>query len=604
MAQAQELLSQMYFKIGGKNASPEMMHDLREIEVDTSLHLPDMFAVHLDDPNLDWIDSPLLDIGKLVEISGKGEGESEAGELLTKGEITAIEPELTEQIAATLIIRGYDKSHRLHRGKKTRTFLNMKDSDIVQKIAQECGLSAKVDGTSQVYDHVFQDYQTDMEFIQGRAQHVGYFVYVKDGTLYFCREPSTGGRAPVLEWGENLMSFQARFTTAEQVANVEVHGWDVKQKKAIIGKSSSPRGTPKVSGETHGGKAAQKAFGMKSEEVVNNRPVWTQGEADALAQSVLDEKCHAFFQAEGTCLGNTAVRAGAEVELKGVGKRFSGRYRITRAVHRYDLSGYTTQFEISGYRANTLGQLLTSSNGSSRYGVVVGIVTNAKDPEGLARVKVKYPTISDQLESNWARLVTPMAGPGRGFEFIPEVNDEVLVAFEYDDINKPYILGSLWNGKDKPPETSDKIVGSDGKVQRLIIHSRSGHTITVDDTDGKEKISIIDKTRNNSIEIDSVKNTLKIKTDGAISLETKDDVTIKGKNITLDATADATMKAKSNVNLEATLKASVKGKSGADVEADGPVNVKSKATTNVEGSLTTVKANTALTIQGTPVKIN
>jgi hypothetical protein len=81
-------------------------------------------------------------------------------------------------------------------------------------------------------------------------------------------------------------------------------------------------------------------------------------------------------------------------------------------------------------------------------------------------------------------------------------------------------------------------------------------------------------------------------------------VTIKGKNITLDATADATMKAKSNVNLEATLKASVKGKSGADVEADGPVNVKSKATTNVEGSLTTVKANAALTIQGTLVKIN
>ena len=66
MAQAQELLSQMYFKIGGKNASPKMMHDLREIEVDTSLHLPDMFTIHLDDPTLDWIDSPLLDIGKLV----------------------------------------------------------------------------------------------------------------------------------------------------------------------------------------------------------------------------------------------------------------------------------------------------------------------------------------------------------------------------------------------------------------------------------------------------------------------------------------------------------------------------------------------------------
>jgi uncharacterized protein involved in type VI secretion and phage assembly len=174
-----------------------------------------------------------------------------------------------------------------------------------------------------------------------------------------------------------------------------------------------------------------------------------------------------------------------------------------------------------------------------------------------------------------------MAGNGYGMEFLPEVNDEVLVAFECDDINKPYILGSLWNGKDKPPETTGNIVAG-GKVQKRIIKSRTGHIITLDDSDGKEKIIIVDKTGKNSIVIDSPTNALTIKTEGKINIETKDDVTIKGKNIALEATANAevnaksniTMKATSNINVEATAKATVKGNAGVDINASGPTNIK------------------------------
>lgn len=592
-----ELISQMPFKISGRDAPRDLMRCVREIEVDTSLHLPDMFTIHLDDPTLHWIDSSLLDIGNSVEVSGKAEGESTATELLTKGEITAIEPELIEDIGASVIIRGYDKSHRLHSGKKTRVFLEMNDSDIVQKIAQENGLSANVERTKVVYDHVFQDYQTDMEFLQDRAQHVDYFVYVKDGVLYFRREPSTGDRGIVLEWGKNLVNFQARFTTAEQVAEAEVHGWDAKQKKAIIGKSKVPIGTPTVGGESHGGNVVKKAFSMTREEVVNNCPVWSQGEADALAQSVLDEKCHAFFHGEGTCRGNPKVRAGAEVELKGIGERFSGRYRITRAIHRYDLSGYTTQFEISGYRANTLGQLL-ASKGNRSYGVVVGIVTNTQDPDGLARVKVKYPTISDQLESHWARLVTPMAGPGRGFEFIPEVNDEVLVAFEYDDINKPYILGALWNGKDKPPEPSDKIVAGDGKVQKRIIHSRSGHTITLDDTDGDEKISIVDKTAKNFFEIDSKNN--------SVSIQTSDGhkITLDKNGISLESAGTLLLKSKGNMEIQSQANMTTKSTGNMEVQAQGNMDTKSTGMMKIQGTSTNIDGGPMVEIKGGLVKIN
>jgi phage protein D/phage baseplate assembly protein gpV len=590
-----DFLSQIYIKIKGRNASKETFSDIEEVVVDTSLNLPDMFTITLaDDFNFKWIDSKTFDVGEGVEISAKAEGESQSV-LLLKGEITAIEPEFSEKGGAIMVIRGYDKAHRLHRVKKTRVFTQSTDSDIVSAIAQEDGLWYDGDRTRVVYEHVFQDYQTDMEFIQDRARRNGYFAYVEDRKLHFCQEPKTTGTVPVLEWGVDLLDFHPRLSTAEQVVDSNVHGWDVQTKKAILGKSTAPKGTPRISGQSHGGKAAQKAHKVKGEEHVSDHPVSDQKEAEAVAQSILNEKAGAFFQAEGTCDGNPKVRAGAMVEIKSIGERFSGRYLVTRAIHRYDDFGYTTKFEISGHRANTLGQLLDSKDGNG-YGVVVGVVTNAKDPKDMARVKVKYPTISDQLESNWARVLNPMAGPQRGIEFLPEVNDEVLVAFEYNDFNKPYILGALWNGKDKPPLTTKDAVNDKGvnkriiktrcghtitlddteKAEKISILSKSGHTIILDDTDGKEKISTIDKTKKNSIEIDSAKNTLTIKADGDITIgSTTGNVMIKGKDITFDATANANMKAKSNINLEATTKATVTGKAGVDVGTSAaPTNVK------------------------------
>src|SRR5664280_3415392 len=105
-------------------------------------------------------------------------------------------------------------------------------------------------------------------------------------------------------------------------------------------------------------------------------------------------------------------------------------------------------------------------------GVVVGVVTNNQDPDGFGRVKVKFPWLSDVDESDWARVAAPMAGNKRGFYFLPEVDDEVLVAFEHGDVRFPYVLGALWNGKDAPPATN-----GDGKNNVRVIQSRSGHVI-------------------------------------------------------------------------------------------------------------------------------
>lgn len=119
------------------------------------------------------------------------------------------------------------------------------------------------------------------------------------------------------------------------------------------------------------------------------------------------------------------------------------------------------------------------------YGVVVGVVTNNQDSEGLGRVKVKFPWLSDEDESQWARIAVLMAGKERGTFFLPEVDDEVLVAFEHGDVRFPFVIGALWNGVDKPPADN-----GDGKNNLRIIKSRSGHTIKLNDEDGKETIEI------------------------------------------------------------------------------------------------------------------
>lgn len=189
------------------------------------------------------------------------------------------------------------------------------------------------------------------------------------------------------------------------------------------------------------------------------------------------------------------------------------------------------------------------------HGVVVGIVTNNKDPDGIGRVKVKFPWLSTDDESAWARVASPMAGKKRGIFFLPEVDDEVLVVFEHGDVNMPYIIGSLWNGVDLPPETNN-----DGKNNIRMIKSRSGHTITIDDTEGKEKIEIADKTGNNTIIIDTKNNKLSFKSDKDIEISAPNGkVSINAKDFEVKASTSAKVEASTGMDLKASGTMNIKG---------------------------------------------
>ena len=168
-------------------------------------------------------------------------------------------------------------------------------------------------------------------------------------------------------------------------------------------------------------------------------------------------------------------------------------------------------------------------------GILIGIVSSLEDKQNLGRVTVKYPYLGDQ-ESDQARLATLMAGNGFGTYFLPEVGDEVLVAFEQNDPRRPYILGSLWNQPDPPPK-------ADGKQKEnnlRFIQSRSGHKIILDDTQGKEKIVLIDKDGQRRVVIDSGAQKIEVLCDqGNVDIKAPNGtLTIEARSITIKATTD------------------------------------------------------------------
>jgi len=197
------------------------------------------------------------------------------------------------------------------------------------------------------------------------------------------------------------------------------------------------------------------------------------------------------------------------------------------------------------------------------FGVVVGVVTNNQDPDKLGRVKVRFPWLSQDDESYWARIAVLMAGNDRGTWFLPEVDDEVLVAFEHGDVRMPYVLGALWNGVDTPPrdnsdgKNNERVIrsrsghelvfndDSDGGKEQVSITTKAGHTVVLDDTSGQENITIKDKTGSNSVVIDSVQN--------AITISAQMKISLKAQTIEIEADTMLTAKAGATLTIQGAL---------------------------------------------------
>jgi len=549
-------------KVDGSALSNEIMENLEKLTVEQHARLPSRFEIRIIDEDFSIIDSEQFNVGKEVEISSEGES-------LIKGEITALQPvfgtenpvndedEMEDDFSAgRLVVVGHTKNNRLIRGTKTQVFTDMTDSDIASRIAGNCGLTANVDATSVKHEQVFQHNLTDMEFLAHLARRNGFVCFAEDGTLHF-KKPSKGGQTPALEWGRELRSFQACVDAAHQVDKVIVKGWDPKGKEAISSEVTSTE-TPflKQTGfQNSGGDLAKNAFGS-AELAVVDQPISSPDEADVMAKARFNEMDRASVRAEGSADFNPKIKAGSWVQVKSVGTKYSGSYWVGTATHVYKEGSGETRFSTDGRLAEISEGAYQQKKGPDRWpGVVPAVVTNIEDPDELGRVKVTFPWLDDESESTWARVVGIGAGPERGMLVLPEVNDEVLVAFDRGDFNYPYVLGGVWNMTDVPP-LEQGVTVSEGTVNQRTWRSRSGHKITMNDKDGEEKFEIMSKNEHRITLNDTAgEEKLEIQTQGGHKV-TLDDVQKKvivetQGDILLDAKTNLGIKAQGNLDLEA-----------------------------------------------------
>jgi phage protein D len=278
-----------------------------------------------------------FNIGDEVEAT-VGEGSV----LLFKGHVTALEPSWTMDGGTTLTVRALDPLHILGRGRKTRYWEDVLDSDIVSEVGAECGLSTNVEATSDSMPYVLQRNESNIAFLKRLAARNNYHLRVNEGVLDFQPNQYTGSETE-LTFGDQLRSLRISYNSADQVSGVTVRGWDISAKEEVVGEATYGDISQIGSGDI-GAQQAETHFG-ETTAYITDVPVATQSQANAIALAEMERLSRQFARGTGTVQGNENLRAGTVVNFSGLNAPFDGAYYVLASRHIISLrTGYTTEF--------------------------------------------------------------------------------------------------------------------------------------------------------------------------------------------------------------------------------------------------------------------
>lgn len=334
------------FKVSanGSPLSEALRETLRVIEVKQSIRLIDMAVLTFDNPDGVVGDADEFAKGNEIEIQVGYMGEIGWA---FKGDIVSLEPIFPMGGTPTVVVRAYDRMHRYRRGKKSRTFLNQKVSDVISTLAGEDGLSADVEATDTQLDYLLQNNQTNIDYIQELARRAGFTVSASDdGSKLSVKKPPTDqGKGFTYTYGKDsaFKSFYVRKSLSNVPTEVSTRYWDMKKKESVTETVKDLHGSLGGDAVT---KEAEDAFGKASTQI-SVRPNMAPAEASAMAASVLNEAALGAVRGRGTATGEPQIQPGLVLELLGLGGTWSGTYFVTGATHLlHRLGGYTTQFEV------------------------------------------------------------------------------------------------------------------------------------------------------------------------------------------------------------------------------------------------------------------
>ncbi len=583
--------------IGGSPMATEWADRMVGVSLELALQAPARLSLRFVTPPPDsGLELP-FHLGTKVSISFPDTGESSSMvELASELLVTEVALEREHGGNPDVIVVAEDRSVLLAHSQRVATYLNMSASDVVSKLLDGTGLTAEVESTSEVYPYLMQA-DSDIAFLTALARRTGYDWWVEGKTLHFAKPPANPPTVQVAVHTSVLrLSVRASSVPSQQV---KVTGWDRANKGVVAGTATPPsRRTLELDGADG---SALDALRSKPFMTAQYLPA-TKQEADQLAAAIANRHTAAATVADGEMYGDPAVVPRSLLELSD--HRISGTFEITRCEHRFDHDGYTTRFVAGDREPSGLVDVLAGGASGSGHGsfgltptMVPAVVTAIGTGENLGRVKVKLPYMSEADESHWARVLAAGGGPERGFWFLPEVDDEVLVGFEGGDVRFPVVMGGLY-GKVQTPEAQ---LVKDGKIAARSVRSRLGHYLELQDGDGPESRHVLFGLGKDGKAGDEYKMRLgedrfdlevpkgkpvSIKSgDNQITITDKGLVHVLGQQVTVEAKEALSLKGKS-VTIEGTQDVSIKGSNSSIGLAAGGAEVKGAPGTTIKGSPT------------------
>jgi phage protein D/DNA repair exonuclease SbcCD ATPase subunit len=344
-ADDKRLVPHFQLLVDGSAADPELAASVIGIRVTDDMDRASRFWLHLSDVGRKWTQKNKFKPGTQIEIKLGYQGKLKS---VCKGEVSNLEIVLTPDGPSRLVASGLDKGHNFDKGTLTKTYKDVKDSDLARRVAQRHGLSADVEDSKVVHDFVIQNNLSDYDFLMQRAAVAGFRVYVDDKKLLFKRPKIGDPPAARLVWRENIGRFIQEVNTFDQVSKITTTGWDVEKKKEIPSAAKSGAEYGKQGGTETGEQLVKKMFG----EIEAVYPLTTgqKNILEAVAKSEYNKRAGVFVHAEARVTGDPAIRAGSVVEVEKAGKRVDGQYYVVSTDHIFFVdTGYATEFRARRY---------------------------------------------------------------------------------------------------------------------------------------------------------------------------------------------------------------------------------------------------------------
>ncbi|HEX5859737.1 MAG TPA: VgrG-related protein [Microbacterium sp.] len=587
--------SLLVVECGGAEIPADISRLLVRGRVTDGIDLPDAVELDFTDDRGEVAAHFAIGTEVKVRVSQNGPGGIRP---LFEGEVTSLE---REDIAGSLHtrVRALDGAARLMHGTRVAAHVDSTVADVVRKVAQGAGLSVgSIQASGGPVAHIAQDNVSDWVFLSRLARLTGSTFTVTGKRIDF-GPPTPARDAPaatkarddpvVIQHGANAQYVRAVVTAAEQVSKVSVRGWDVSTKQPVVSTADAATLSAQLGSVT----PAAIAKKVGSREYIETSGEGRAASQDKLAASLADRLAGGFAEVEAVVLGNPDIRCGVAVTLTGFGSPFDGRYTVSETVHDFSSeSGYATTATVSNVSDRSLYGVVGAgvlARESAVAGVVSALVTDNLDPDDAGRVKLKFPSASDDYESGWARTAHVGGGPARGMVNLPEVGDEVLVAFEHGLFDRPVVLAGLFNGKDQPGGGWGEHVSSRGVIRRRItsrtgmriefVEDGSAEIVQLTTNDGQQRITVrqdggkgieivsegpVAVTAKQDVSIETGTGTVAI-TGSKVSIEAKDTLELKGTQVNVTATAKAQLSG---------AQVAVKADATAEISAGGPLTVK------------------------------